>query len=348
MMQDRTELLLGVIDRLTPGRRTEIDGGILWNEVLRAIPSLAAAPDRRTQYRSVIEALAAQEQIRLPAPSGPNWDRASIPPIPLKLWRIRPADVVAQLRAHEISWRPELTFVLTLNLRQDALQDLLTIQQFLCVAQDSPDIPIKERSYELFGDEKRLEKLLAGEVGRHLTFAQLRCHGASLIPVHTREDGCSGPVLVVENEAAFESFSRWNQIHAAFSMVVYGRGKEAQKYAAFIADSAKRVGAGAYYFGDLDGHGVQIAETTCEEMRGHGVILQPLAKAYERLAGRTPTKDEAEPTPAVWERGIKWLPPSIAERAIAMFSAKRRVAQEAFGWTVLSDIQPRELFGTMK
>lgn len=347
-MQDRTDLVLGVIDRLTPGRRTEIDGGLLWNEVLRAIPALAAAPDRRTQYRRAIDALAAQERIRLPASSGPNWDRASTPPIPLKLWRVRPPDVSTSLKAHEIAWRPELAFVLTLNLRRDALQDLQTIQQFLCAAPDSPDIPIKERSYELFGDEKRLEKLLAGEVGQHLTLAQLRCHGVSLTPVHTRVAGSRGPVLVVENEAAFESFSRWNQIHAAFSMVVYGRGKEAPKYAAFIAGSAKLVGAGACYFGDLDGHGVQIADTTSEEMRGHGVILQPLVMAYERLAGCTPTIDEAEPTPAVWERGIEWLPLSIAERATAMFREKRRVAQEAFGWTVLSGIKPSELLGAMK
>ncbi len=91
-------------------------------------------------------------------------------------------------------------------------------------------VPVKERSYEIFGNEKMLERVLEGQLGYEgrLTLEILRCYRVPLVPVHrVFTDGTD--VIIVENEATFDSVSRWNAEHSKFRMVIYGRGREVEK-----------------------------------------------------------------------------------------------------------------------
>jgi hypothetical protein len=332
--------VIEVVDRLLSGNRTGVDGVKVWNEILRANPALSVSADRRTQFVAALEHLAAAGAIRLPGKDPAKWDRSAPPAIPLRFHRVRP-QLPAAVSTSTISWRSELAFVAQLRgLRPQSLQELKRIQTFLQERDKWPPVPIKERSYQLFGDEKRLDTILASEIGQHLPFATLKVFVPRLVPLHDLISDSTAPdVIVLENESAFDSFNRWNAIHRQFAMVVYGRGLEASKYADFLSMMASQLSGRIFYFGDLDGHGVQIARQLDVDLRRiGGPTLIPLISGYEALLRETPRPDLAEPSERVWREASLWLPGDIRSRAMAMFASGHRVAQEAFGWNALSQI----------
>ena len=334
------EEILETIDRLLPANRTGVDGVALWDAVLRGNPALSVSADRRTRFVAALQELERRSEIRLPGSSPGNWDPSSAPAIPLRLNRIRERSEPDAPRAL-ISWRPEMAFAAGMRgLRPPVIDELLKIQAFLAESEVFEPVPIKERSYQLFSDEKRLEAILSGEIGMHLSLGTLKIYSPRLVPVHHVVEGASTPsILVVENESAFDSFTRWNSSRRRFSMIVYGRGLEAPKYATFLVESAAAQQGPIIYFGDLDGHGVQIAyQTHLEILALGGRPLRPLAYAYEFLAREKPSSDFAEPSEAVWRVASTWLPISVREIATSLFTANKRVAQEAFGWNALSKL----------
>ena len=92
-----------------------------------------------------------------------------------ELFGFVPPDDAESKLIQEYPWPPELAFIpkSCVNIR---FTDLLTIADFLHQP-DPRDIPIKERSLQLFGDGKRLEFLRQSSLYRdgRLTLAQLRC-----------------------------------------------------------------------------------------------------------------------------------------------------------------------------
>ena len=270
-------------------------------------------------------------------------DRISLPLAQETRWKeafgfIQPTDDEKHLiRSHP--WQPELAFLhhTPVNL---SYEDLGRLDGYLAQGgRDRPIIPIKERSLEIFGDEKRLDVLLDSTVIRdgRLTLKQLRCEVVAE-PLAWRRGPASvawdAPVLVVENCATWHSFVRWNKTSARYRAIVYGRGN------AFI-DSVGQVpelflelgGSGPIeYFGDLDPAGLRIPRRAHRRAQDFGLPpVEPAGWCYQSLLTRLPGSEPEDEDLVVNEEDLAWLG-DLAEKVRELFTANRRLAQEHIGW----------------
>jgi hypothetical protein len=85
--------------------------------------------------------------------------------------------------------------------------------------------PIKERSLEIFGDEKRLDQLRDGmtTLFGQLTLAALGCRVCPIpLPFEAGPAFARGQsILIVENNDTWASFSEWNRSAGRFAAVAY-------------------------------------------------------------------------------------------------------------------------------
>jgi len=157
-------------------------------------------------------------RLTIPLESEERWKQTFgfIPP--------QPTDTAA-LATHP--WEPELQFCATarLQIRHD---ELAKIDHYLKHGgRARPMIPIKERSLQIFGDEKRLDELHRAstlfDAGR-LTLETLRAYIVPE-PLPWLRGACpTGPILTLENAATWDTFCRWDKQHPTFSALIYGGG----------------------------------------------------------------------------------------------------------------------------
>lgn len=238
-----------------------------------------------------------------------------------------------------VAWEPELRFVTEARLGV-AAGDLLKLNAFLAEGgRERPIVPIKERSIQIFGDEKRLDGLLPTALFRagRLTLETLRCEfiGEPLAWARGPQNG--QPVLILENAATWHTYCRWNAEHGLFSAVVYGKGLVIQDSVRYLAGIFKEIGGTrrVQYFGDLDPAGVAIASRASASARQCGLPeIEPHLWSYEKLLELGQGKEvewEGDPIDAAT---LAWLG-RLAEPAQALFAKRKRLAQELVGWEYL-------------
>ena len=319
------------------GLRRKLDCTAVWRAFRSAHPVEATSGEARERLAGRLTELAAEDRLVLPAPNGSGWDRSARPPLPEWVRLPAPPLPPVELDPLSVPWAPELGFVPSLG-RIDRPADLLALQRFFTHGgRTRPIVPMRERSVQLFGDEKRLERLLHtplfGE-GR-LDAAKLRCF--PMAPPLVYEEGPPGsrgrPVLVLENHHTWWSFCQWNARVGEYAAVVYGAGGGFGRDAvAFVAERCRALGAPhADYFGDLDRDGLVIPWRAANSFApAHGLRIRPDARWYRLLLRRA--DDVALPTgDALSEEGLEWLPDSLAAEVRAHFQAGRRIPQELVG-----------------
>ncbi len=119
-------------------------------------------------------------------------------------------------------------------------------------------VPMRERSLELFGDEKRLEALLGGQLlweGR-LTLRLLRCRRVHP-PFVWRQVGAGPWALVAENHDTFYSLGRTLPADGHVGVLIYGSGVHFQTSVTFLSHLAEPPSR-LLYFGDLDAGGLRV------------------------------------------------------------------------------------------
>ena len=277
------------------------------------------------------------------------WDGAALPALPR--WVKLPRDTVSEekpdLRA--FPWAPELGFLTTIRIFVP-LADLQKLQNFFADhGRERENVPIKERSLEIFGDEKRLDQLLRGSAlfgDRRLTLATLRCFTVpEPLPWKAGPD-TAGPILVVENAATWDSFRRWNAERKLFSAVIYGCGNRFMDSVESLRDVFADLGGPrrVLYFGDLDPQGLRIPQHASEQAREAGLPpIEPHLWSYRRLlergAGRSQTWDGEAPA----DTRCDWLG-DLAGSARELFGRRQRLAQELVGWEFLrTQVSDREV-----
>jgi hypothetical protein len=190
-------------------------------------------------------------------------------------------------------------------------------------------VPMRERSIEIFGDEKQLEALLATSLfapGR-LTLDAL--HSFRLpIPLAIRHIGPSSTVLVVENSDTFHSLhSVLQSIPTDIGHLAYGAGSAFESAVADLQHLEKV--DQIRYFGDLDGNGLAIparAAVTAQELGLPPV--EPATPLYEALLARTP--GAGSPVEAGRAADLTtWLHPRQRELSQRLLQRGERIAQEA-------------------
>jgi len=240
-----------------------------------------------------------------------------------------------------IAWEPEMQFVVAIKAMVNP-KDLLRLNTFFKDRnQQRPTVPIKERSLQIFGDEKRLDILLGSALFRadRLSLDLLKGEIVGEPLGWRRGPTDTGKLLVVENAATWHSYSRWNTQVRQFSAVVYGCGnrfaESIRHLAPVLAEfpTPQRV----FYFGDLDSQGLRIPnEASAKAVALKLPRVEPDLWSYTHLLeiGRSKEApyEAAEPaSPAEFE----WLS-HLADPVRQVLESGNRLAQEHVGWEFLS------------
>jgi hypothetical protein len=228
-------------------------------------------------------------------------------------------------------WRPELAFAADLGVSWQG--ELLAIQEWLRNGGTAASpVALRERSVEIFDDEKRLDSLLGTQLftGGRLSLDLLRCYLPS-VPIYVvsaPSDGAKLPLLVVENHTTFDSLCRWNEVHRRYSAVAFGAG------AAFIAAcsslqahlSGPACSGEVSYFGDIDPKGLWIpARASCDA----GIRVKPDEALYSLLFAKGRNRWPSPKEPFSFDpQVLEWLPLIFRHDAEALFKKGRRLPQE--------------------
>ncbi|HEY5892352.1 MAG TPA: SbcC/MukB-like Walker B domain-containing protein [Chthoniobacterales bacterium] len=251
-------------------------------------------------------------------------------------------DEARRIRDHD--WTPEMEFVRDRRLNL-AFDELKKLDDFFRHGGRSRILtPIKERSLEIFGDEKRLDALIGGSTlfQKGLTPAMLACFQVAEPLGWQRGPKPSAPILIVENASTWDSYARWNQSSEAFSAIVYGRGKVIVDAISRLSDIFKEIGGirPVYYFGDIDAAGLQIPQIASRRAVRH-FSLPPIFAHLESYRWLLAAKDKAVPyesSQILTEANYAWLD-NLADPVREILNAGKRLAQEHIGWELLKNTE---------
>ena len=337
-----TRLVLEAVQAALTADRKQVESEAVFNALVERMPHLRTDPDRWELFVELLIAAESEDLIVLPSRDGSGWLQTVTPARP-KWVRLRTKKEPKDSFDHRsFPWNPSLSFLGGERILPKGIRDAaLSIQRFLAEGGASrAHAPIKERSFDIFGDEKRLEGLQHSTIlfgtGK-LDLELLRCYVVSPTPVAERFTGGIG-ILILENEATFDSFCRLSRHKPVFALVVYGRGHEIQKCAPYLHREAVRAGmTEILYFGDVDRRGLEIPRQLALNP-AVGVRVGPLVAAYEAILRHTPRS--TQPMPVCCD----WLPPDLAARAATIILENRRLPQEAFGWDEIAALHQLDAF----
>jgi hypothetical protein len=250
--------------------------------------------------------------LELPATA---WDTSTTPPLP-RVIRIPAARQATRDREWmRFPWRHELGWVASLpTLSETRLRDLIAIHEWLVRTAGGhvPTVPVRYRSAEIFGDEKRLDGMARINLfgpGR-LSLGMLACVRKPA-PLPAIAVGAGPDVLVVENSdpywVAAEVLGR--EDNHPIGRVAWGCGKafpsQVEALGTEIAGHGPVTGR-VWYWGDLDPAGLQIAEDAASAPTVAEVPqILPAIGLWEAMSNR-PIRDKGE---VGWSNqpGRNWL-----------------------------------------
>jgi len=306
---------------------TECDAALLEVE-----PSLEWDPGRRAQLATTLDELQDAGVLRFSV----KRDRTARPDLPAFVTLADKAPPAAVSEDPYIVWRPELAWAHELALSPGELDALGSVQAFVRDRADAPVVPHRERSLELFGDEKRLDRLIRGrlfESGR-LNLELLACRWTPPPIPFAALDGAAAAgdpvVLVSENAAGYHSLLA--TAGPPVTHVAYGGGGQ---FALSVAGLAELAPARVLYFGDLDAEGLAIPQRAIAAAERAGLPGPEPAlgmwSALCDLADRYGQNARAVPEDVAFEL-CEWVSDApVATRMAEVLISGRRVAQEAVG-----------------
>ena len=304
-----------------------------------AHPELVSNPERHALLLNAVRAMEAENLVQLPAKG--RWEKIGNPPLPNWIQLVR-EDLPRERGDYaSVPWVPELGF--WTELKPAALDVAVAINEFLLKRRTSLRlVPIKERSLEIFGDEKRLDAMRLGNTifGGRLTLAAIGAFQVPL-PLPYRQASAPGrPVLVVENHNSFWSFGEWNQTARMYSAVVYGSGNEFRSSGAALGQVLQEVsGVGAEYLGDLDPTGVRIPLEYNRALQNDGIPVVPATQFYRWLLANGRRRNRTDGQECFGTIANEWLGGELGEIVTAMWTAGQWIPQEALGLEALR-LQP--------
>ena len=305
-----------------------------------ARPELVASPSRNTQLLEALRTLEQASLIQLPAP-GNSWEKLGNPPLPNWIQLISETLVADQEDLAAIAWVPELGF--WTELTSSALDAAKAINAFLLQRRGAfRMVPIKERSLEIFGDEKRLDKMRTGDTlfsGR----LSLSTVGAFQVPLplpYRQADAPGKPLLVLENHNSFWSFGEWNHEARRYSAVVYGSGNAFSSSGLALGQVLLEVGGvGAEYLGDLDIAGVRIPTDFNRAMAAEGIRVTPAFDLYRWLLRNGRPRRRIDSQEFVGPLASDWLGTELGVELSELWASGYWIPQEGLGFEALQGFE---------
>jgi hypothetical protein len=199
-------------------------------------------------------------------------------------------------------------------------------------------VPIKERSLQIFGDEKRLDAMRIGNTlfsGR----LPLAAVGAFQVPLplpYRPGDAPGRPVLVVENHNSFWSLGEWNHSAKRYAAVVYGAGEAFRSTGGALSQVLREVGGtSAEYLGDLDPKGIGIPLAFNISCKGEDPQVKPALDLYAWLLEHGTLREKADCALTTDALAVQWLGPELGARLADVWRDGRWIPQEALGYEQL-------------
>lgn len=309
---------------------------VAWRVFQKLYPKLSISTEARGRLAELLENLAQQGNIKLPKGKR-GWDYTAKPALPQWVQISREKIIDNTPGMDQVPWPPELAFATKLKSRVH-LEVLLRIRDWLASGgRKAEKVPLKERSAEILGDEKRLDQLLKTDLFAQgaLTIETLRCY--PVYPALIWEQGCAdaSAILIVENSNTYHSFCQWNAKSQQYAACVYGNGFMIHHMCEGLRKVFQQTNpkAQANYFGDLDATGIRIP--TELSRLGHGLpAIVPAEQWYEVLLDQFQLAQSKlrKVSPGAWtEKSLEWFTPALRVRITAVFRQGYRVPQELVG-----------------
>lgn len=310
----------------------------LWAVWAGVDPSSAGRPDRRKELAATIGELAEAAIVSVSA----TQDQTASPALPTRLtWTPRPATQSAAALARTVAWRPELSWVISARLTVGQVETLRKVNVWLRDHGRATDVaPLRERSLQVLGDEKALDRALTTGLfadGR-LALSLLRTF-RSHPPLPSRRVGSEPVLLVVENADTFHTL--WTLLRdepGPVGQVAWGAGGA---FEASVVSVAGLAGITTIrYFGDLDYDGLRIPHNAHRRALTDNLpAVQAAEGLYELLlaAGVPQLGQPSQPAGSV-ESVTRWLDDDgpLSRQAAALFASGGRIPQETIGARLLA------------
>lgn len=299
-------------------------------------PDVQNSPERGARLLDALRQLEAAGALSLPAAG--SWEKVGVPPLPQWVLLKREPRPAPSKDLNAVTWVPELGF--WPHLRPGQLGALAPINEFLLRRRGSlMVVPIKERSLEIFGDEKRLDSLCTGDslFGGRLQLSTLGCFRVPQPLPYRLADAPGKPVLVVENHNSFWSFGEWNQQARRYAAVVYGSGEAFRLTGRALQHVLREVnGIDAEYLGDLDPKGIRIPTEFNRAAEPGSPQVRPAVAFYEWLLAFGVQRHRPECATFGSVSALGWLGPDLAAQVSELWRAEHWIPQEALGFEQLS------------
>lgn len=330
------------------GNRSRVPIDVIWRTFQQLYPKLSISTEARGRLAELLRYLAQQEKLRLPKGKH-GWDLGAQPPLPYWTQIFREKVQSKRPRMEGIAWPPELKFAA--SLKSISHQDsLLAIRDWLASGgRKAGRVPLKERSAEIFGDEKKLDRLLKTDLFAPgaLNPDILRCYPVYPDLIWEKGDPSAPTVLIIENSNTYHSFCRWNTKSNGYAACVYGNGFMIHHTYLGLRQVLLETNPSALiqYFGDLDVSGIRIPTDLTHIMQKNGLpIVGPAEKWYEALLNQfihiSPKLRKVHP--GEWSRkDLEWFTPQLRHRIEEVFKMGFRVPQEFVGTCWLQNILDR-------
>jgi len=285
---------------------------------------------------------AAEGVLMLPAERGRGWDRSRSPAIPLRATLRREAPGRPDRGWRAFPWHPALAWVAEHRTLSSQYVDFLRrVHDGLRDGAFREPAPLKYRSLQLTGDEKRLStfaKTTLFAPGR-LTLSLLGCmpDRPPLAWANVCEDQTA---LIVENVGLFNvALAVLRQLpRPPYGLVVYGGGRAIERALPGLLEIGRPISQ-VMYLGDLDRTGLRIALAAARAAERAGApAVHPAAGLHQAMLDAATSMG----SPLGWPSGVRharrddaqlvhWLPHTVQSRVSAVLAAGRRIPEEVLG-----------------
>ncbi|TCC51517.1 hypothetical protein E0H73_41100 [Kribbella pittospori] len=339
-----TALAQHLAEHVSNAATQRVEVKVLYGAAVAFDRRLATVPTARTEIGEALDELVRAGIVMLPS-SPKYFDRRETPPLPMWVRR-PPRERQARARREVRVWPAVLEEAGRLASRDDEYAVLEIVAAFLRGGgAEHPSVPARERSLELFGDEKRLDGLAMTRLftSGALTLELLRCHAVPIPFVSQWVPGRADPrgtaLLIAENHHTYTSLLEVIRECAGQGgpgrHVGYGTGSQfpsAVLTVPLLEPRPERI----VYFGDIDLKGLQIPAAADLNARGAGLPeVAPALPLYELLFQHAHRRPADRVAPDLAGRASQWLG-HLAEHASAALTIGYRLPQEAVGYELLS------------
>lgn len=212
-------------------------------------------------------------------------------------------------------------------------------------------VPIDERSFDIFGDERVLSDLYqaSNDIFSFISLSDLRCYDLRPQLVWKQDPkGATLDVLVVETAAAYDSFCRYNAEHHIWRGVVYGQEEQFQWLHEGLQDVLGMTRSQrALYLGDITPASITLLAKVSQDYPDQ--VLVPYYEYYDRMLELDRKREETSLSRLgpVLIQSVHKMFPVQAEKILKMWQGKHIIPLACLGYERLIERQVAAPKGTL-